>query len=314
MVFSRSIVGEGRKLNVTALSALEWNYLRGLFLADGHSYVDKRVAKRMQGRRRRAYVVKYSLQGNEEQLARNIAAMLKRTELNSRVEKCSKRYEWDVYVFSKQLLYFLPDKKSLVDVETRKRFFEENRLFTLEEGMPFLAGLLDGDGSFGPYVKKAPFNRLDPWRWEFAQSKCGMTFLVEYIEKFVESLVSNSVIVRVKRGIGGIVDGRKLPAADLVSVRIRKSGILGLLEAGVARYSWKADRWLKATAEFRSERESYYSTGEAARMLGVSRATVVRWLNASRISYVRRRGSGNSKGLCFRYIPANEFQKFKKGF
>jgi excisionase family DNA binding protein len=208
----------------------------------------------------------------------------------------------------------LPDKESLANAEARKKFFEENKLFTVEQGIPFLAGLLDGDGSFGPYVKKSPFERLDPWRWEFAQSKSRMTFLVDYIKTFARSLAPDSVTVRMMRRRGGVVLGRKLPTDDLVNIRIRKSGIVSLLKAGIVRYSWKAERWSMAVANFRSERLTYYTTGEIARMLGVCLSTVGRWLDTGKMTYIRRKGSGNPNGLSFRYIPIHEFQRFGVNF
>jgi hypothetical protein len=132
------------ELLVDALSGEEWSYVLGLFFADGWCSVTK--YRRGVGSR---YPVGFDLQGGEGELAYKLIALLRRAGLNPR--KVTGRQGKDmieVVMASKPFLYFLPDKKNLSDnAVARRAFFERNKLYDIRFGIPFLAGLLDGDGS-----------------------------------------------------------------------------------------------------------------------------------------------------------------------
>ncbi|WXG43929.1 MAG: hypothetical protein WED04_07860 [Promethearchaeati archaeon SRVP18_Atabeyarchaeia-1] len=102
-------------------------------------------------------------------------------------------------------------------------------------------------------------------------------------------------------------------------VRICKPGIVALLNAGIAKYSWRVGVWLKRIAAARSERAKYYTVGQAARELGVMCKTVRKWLRMGKMRWIRREGTRVRKrtrtvmgrSLSWYYIPIDEVVKLK---
>jgi hypothetical protein len=279
---------------VDALSADEWSYLFGLFLADGY---------RGSFYHGRAYQGGFFLQENEKELAERVVALLRRAGLRPRLTKSKKSRMFEVLVYSVALLVLLPDGWSLTDdVPLRERFFEENNLLNIQSGMPFLAGLLDGDGYCGAtlvksdWAKNCVYGVVDQWHWVFTQSK--FPFLVDYVERFL-GIVAPEGKFHVYERAGGF--GKSLT----YYMYFTKPVISSLLRAGIVEYSWKATRWQRKIAELRSKRDSYYRLSEAARVLHVNRKTMWRWLRAGKVRYVRRSD--------WFYIPASEVERLKKG-
>jgi excisionase family DNA binding protein len=199
-----------------------------------------------------------------------------------------------VEAISIRLFEFLPNKDALSrSEEVRERFFRENGLLSVEGGVPFLAGLLDGDGSCVVSVGRRHFFReviVSDWRF----SQDNDLYLVDYARRFVESLAPGSVRLKRRRG------RRTLTAC------IRRSGIVALLDARIAHHSWKVVRWLQTIAEARSERSQFLSVGEAAGLLHVPYGVVARWVSSGRVRFVQ--------GGRWRYIPATEIERLKREF
>jgi predicted transcriptional regulator len=177
-------------------------------------------------------------------------------------------------------------------------------LFSVEGGIPFIAGLLDGDGSLPVFVKnkdRSRFGEVYRWTWSFAQRK--YPFLVDYLEGFVESLAPNSTH-RYKRD--------NLPfsfAGSVLNINILKRGGEALLGAGIGRYSWKVAQWLTKVEEAYGERRKYMRTGQIAEMLNVSRSTVKRLLKTYGIKdYVGGTGVLRKRGSRI-YVSKDEFEK-----
>ena len=280
------------KLNIPALSAAEWNYLRGLFLADGYSQVRPTKSGG------RAFDIQFYLQaGEEKELAFRLRGLLRRAGMNPRVWKHSSLEMITVQVYSKALLEFLPDKESLASVSKEEEFLEHYRLSTVEYGIPFLAGLIDGDGSCQVHIAKhtSSIGTIKPWDWSLGQSK--YPFLIEYAREFVESLARDSVRVW--------VDDRR--ANNSITAVFRKRGILALLNTGITKYSWKTVRWLRRLGEARRERAKYLTTGQAARVLDISVDTVKKLLESREMEYFRGKGYSTR-----RFILTADVQKLKE--
>jgi len=280
-----------REVRVDALSSAEWLYLFGLFLADGF---------RGSFYHGRAYQGGFFLQWDERELAERVASFLERAGLRPMLRFPKKGRMVEVRVFSVQLLGMLPDGWSLLDdVSARERFFEGNDLFSVRGGIPFLAGLIDGDGSCSAirmkakWAEKCVYGVVDKWHWTFAQSK--FPFLVDYVKRFlgVVAPMGGFHVYEVKGGYAAKGVG--------YHVCLTKPVITALMSAGFAEYSWKAARWQSKVAEFRSRRASYYRLSEAAAVLHVNRKTVWRRLQAGKVKYVRR-----SQWF---YIPAQEVER-----
>nr|MDO8134480.1 LAGLIDADG family homing endonuclease [Candidatus Njordarchaeum guaymaensis] len=284
------------RLNIAALSTEEWNYIRGLFMTDGYSRVITRGSSR-------AYIISFYLQGDEGKIAERVTNMLLRLGLNPRTKKRLTYKMIIIEAYSKSLLNFLPDKKALIDNAVgRERLLAGNKLFDVKAGIPFLAGLLDGDGSCSISVEGYYcFGSTHPFDWSFTQSR--YPFLIDYVKSFIESLAPNgSKIGRTKRGLS--------------VVRIRKSGINALLDEGIAKYSWKATRWLERVAKLRSQRESYYTVGQVARMINVSETTLRCWLRKGKMMYHRRivTTRESPRSLSWHYIPSDVAKEFAEKF
>jgi hypothetical protein len=285
-----------RELKVSALSVEEWNYIRGLFLADGSSGVE-------QGKQgSRVYRVRFFLGGGfrEEVLICKVVSLMIRAGLAPKIRKDKRTNMKIVYVCSKSLFAFLPDKAALRDdIERRKAFFKENNLENVRHGIAFAAGLLDGDGYCDVHVnkKRCTFGEVRCWRWVFAQSR--YPFLIYYLKDLVESLAPRSVHTSVRTN-------------GVYVINIRKSGIEAMLHAGIANYSWRVADWLRKVAETKSERMKYYTTGEVAGMLNTSRDTVRKWLRNGKMRYLRGPSKDSDVSQSYYYIPVDEAKRFSE--
>ncbi len=290
-------LGNLRELRVDALSSKEWSYLLGLFLTDGSA--DFWLRKSGCGRWR----VRFYLQGGEKEIAHRVAELLTRLGLRPRFDRASKGESMiTVRVLSKSLFNFLPDKKALaIDVAVRERFLAESGVFGLENGIPFLAGLLDGDGSCQVSVEKRKrrSGAVNFWKWCLCQDK--LMFLLDYIERFVKSLAKDEGSVRIEVARTG---GHR--------ASIRKRGVVALLDSGIAQYSWKASRWLEKVARIQGERKKYLTTGQVAAMFGVCREYVRSQLEAGKVRYVRGTGKARESRVpsalfrCRYFVPVEE--------
>ncbi|WXG43610.1 MAG: helix-turn-helix domain-containing protein [Promethearchaeati archaeon SRVP18_Atabeyarchaeia-1] len=287
-----------RCLNITALSKKELAYLLGLYIADGYSHLGKKTMRR----KSHSYRVGFCLNIDELELARRIAGLLRRIASNPQIHKDKRKDMWIVLTYSKALFQFLPRKSALRDSpDAVNRFLEENKLASVECGIPFIAGLIDGDGNCQVCVekgeKKPCFGAIGQWKWSITQSR--YLFLIGYAKGFVECLAPASTRVRV-RSNGPTV------------LYIRKLGIIALLDAGIAEFSYKAVDWLKRVDECRSERRGYLTTGQVARMLNVSYLTVERWIKSGRIRHLRKKLALGKSSLSWYYIPVDEAKRVEQ--
>jgi hypothetical protein len=279
-----------------ALSAEEWGYFVGLFLADGCAI------------RKSRYGVRFALQANEMDIAGKLVGILERLGLRASIGAGPKGVRMvEVCAYSKALVMRLPDKERLVeDVSYRELFFEEWGLFASEVAVAFIAGLVDGDACCR--VDDAGRRRLGSvrrgsgisrWTWTFNQSK--LAFLVDYVVRVLGFIAASKSVGVYERepsqsGYGG---GRSF------DVRFRKSGAKALLEKGIAKHSLKVARWGKEVAGFlgRWESERYYTAGEVALMANVDSRVVKRWIGERKIKYQRK-----GKGLWY-FISGKEARR-----
>jgi hypothetical protein len=247
------------------------------------------------------YRVRLFLQGNEEEIAQKVMAMLRRVGLNPHIDKDSHKNLINLRTYSKALLQFLPDKEALRDDSAvRERFLDENRLFDVENGVPFLAGFIDGDGNCDLSITKRRFKSA-PMEWRLSQT--SLRFMVDYIVRFVGSPSPDSVsVTEVLRK-----DGRRES-----NVRFLKPAINALLRAGIAKYSFKVAGCVREMTAFQSEFRNYYTVGVAAHVLGVKPWVVRRMADAGEIKCNRTGGSAGSPDLSHRYIPIEEVKKLLK--
>jgi hypothetical protein len=292
---------ECRSLDVSALTTEEWNYIRGLFLADGYSSI---------------HGTRFCFSKDEEGLAYRLIELLKRAQLAPKISKSMGKKMVNVDIYSRSLHSFLPsDKRSLANTATWSEFLKKNRLRNVMFGVPFVAGLIDGDGCCSVHIQHGNasyFGTVSKWRWVFSQSK--YPYLTEYLKRFVENLASRSIRVcqhdRVSNDLGSF--------NGVTDLNILKPGALALLNADISKYSWKVSRWLEKVQEAYRERRTYSTTGRIARIIGVHPKTIRRWLGESSgnrqimTRYVRRKSTKDRKYGSWYYIPESEVEKLNE--
>jgi excisionase family DNA binding protein len=265
-------------MNVNVLTKAKRSYLIGLYLADGS----------LSKQRNRSFRLCYALQGNEGVIANRVITLLERSGLRPHLYRHKDRNDIMLYASSVNLNDFFPDKRVLLDHDhVNRRILGENKLLGVEDWVPFLAGLLDGDGHcLVSWRKKRGFRTIDQWRWGFTQRK--YMFLVEYVKRFIESIAPRGMSIRVEH-------------SGKARLSFNKSGINALLDAGIADHSWKATQWLKKRTEVKREQMSYFTVGQVARILNVRGRTVRKWIKAGRIAGCLRR--------TWFYVPVSEVGK-----
>ncbi len=285
------------ELNLDAVSAEERSYLLGLFLADGCVYYSRRKDRTYVSHR-----IKFFLQGDQLEIAEKVVALLKKLIGVSPHIYWEAGCMWILKFESKALFAFLPKKERLLnDNSARDRFFSDNRLFDVENGIPFLAGLLDGDGSCEVRVQKKQcmLGSVQKWNWSFSQSK--LLFLIDYIRTLVTSMTSDEYSIGI----------RLRPGRNETKLCIRKSGILALLNSGIVNYSWKVRKWLERVGEIQRNRASYHTVGQVAKMLDVSEYIVRRCVSQNRLTCLRGPVESRGFALSWRYITTDAVEKLR---
>lgn len=239
-------------------------------------------------------------------MACRVVKLLKRVGLNPFKWKHSKKKMVTVAVNSKDLCRFLPDKqalrgKGIAEVES---FLVENKLFGIRCGVPFIAGLIDGDGhaSVRMDYRDSVFGAVVS-HWGFAQTL--FPFLIDFLEAYVDGLTPNGVSV----GYAGSESNGRV-------VSILKRGREALLSRGITEYSWKVQRWLlkveKLSSALSELKLRFYSPFEVAQRLHglISLSTVIRWCRSGHIKHILIRGSPKSK-YYMHLIPVEEFRRLE---
>jgi len=277
-------------MNTSALTPEELSYLLGLYCADGYLYKRKNSAG-----------VFWCLQGNEEAIANRVEALLTRTGLRPRVH-FSRHGGIEVAAYSMSLSKVFPVKKNILKTSVAWRFLK--RYLSSKYGIPFVAGLIDGDGRCKAYYNQRSHGLLGyiSSHWDFSQAK--FPSLHEYLHEFIETLSPGGSTIRTYRR-------RKGPKERVDhAVLIRNSGIQALLQHGIDKYSWKAETWQQQIAELQrrlsSLRSSVCTVGQVARSLGLNRATVWKWCKMGKVKTLRGRGR------TWHLIPSKEVERLLK--
>jgi hypothetical protein len=157
-------------MDLGAVSAEERAYVLGLFFADGYMY----------RRRKSTRELTFCLQGDEEQIAERLAELFRRSGLFPRTYRLSRSDELRVTVVCANLLSFLPNKAELlhrgIDDAAVKQFISTEELEG-DLGIPFIAGLLDGDGccSVDYYTNRKCIFGFVCKRWWFRSDQVSLS-------------------------------------------------------------------------------------------------------------------------------------------
>jgi hypothetical protein len=164
-------------------------------------------------------------------------------------------------------------------------------------GVPFIAGLLDGDGFISAKVEygRTIFGSLHSY-WTFFQM--SYPFLVDFIIRYTNHLVP-----------GGAHFNR---AKEGEVVKMSRQGRKALIANGIAIWSVKVSKWIGKVEELRRQisdlKAEFLSPAEVAVRLqqAVSRWTIREWCDRGYVRHIRIRATTSGS---FRYlIPAVEAQ------
>jgi hypothetical protein len=268
------------------LTVEERAYLLGLYFTDG--------CKVSSG-------INFTLAIYESEIAHRIVEFFERQGLQPRVysypgqARCIR-----VCINSVRIRSYFPDKRdfcsrALCDFRVQSWVNREHLEGAL--GVPFVAGLFDGDGFVSAKVeyRGTIFGSLHSY-WTFFQ--VSYPFLVEFIERYVNHLASDGAhFNRAKEG--------KI-------VKISSRGREALITQGIAIWSVKASEWIKRVDQLRTQisslRAEFLSPTEAAARLQhpVNRCTLREWCHRGYIRHIRIRATSSGPFKCL--IPLAEVQ------
>jgi hypothetical protein len=268
------------------LSCEERAYLLGLYFADG--------CKVSSG-------IQFTLAIYEWEIVHRIVEFFERQGLRPRVysypdrTKCIKVYINNVHVRS-----CFPDKReffSLVLDDSHVQRWVNRESLEGNLGVPFIAGLLDGDGLISAKVEygRTIFGSLHSY-WTFFQ--VSYPFLVDFIRRYINHLVP-----------GGAHFNR---AKEGEVVKISGQGREALIANGIAIWSVKVSKWIGEVEELRRQisdlKAEFLSPAEVAVRLqqAISRWTIREWCDRGYVRHIRIRATTTGP---FRYlIPVAEAQ------
>ncbi len=268
------------------LSCEERAYLLGLYFADG--------CKLSSG-------IQFTLAIYEWEIVHRIVEFFKRQGLRPRVYSYPDRTRCiTVRINSVHIRSCFPDKREffswMLD-DSHVQMWVNSEHLEGNLGVPFIAGLLDGDEFISARVDygRTIFGSLHS-HWTFFQ--VSYPFLVGFIERYINHLVPEGAhFNRAKRG--------KL-------VKISDRGREALIANGIGIWSVKVSNWIEKAEKLRRQisdlKTEFLSPAEVAVRLqqAVSRWTIREWCDRGYIRHIRIRATTTGP---FRYlIPVTEAQ------
>lgn len=207
-------------------------------------------------------------------------------------------------VGGKGLFPTFPDKRRFAskpyeDVAVRKWFSDEQ--LDGELCIPFVAGLLDGDGCLRVSLRRAGIFGSVRMEWFFSQSR--YPFLIDYLTQYV------NVFLAVPNGVA-ITHYEK---TRVTVVSILASAREALLRKGITSFSSKV---AKSNEEFellekklRDFKSRFYTIPQLAKRLKVDRSTVLLWCKRGFVKQNRVSLQVENKDRYWRIIPVEEVER-----
>ncbi len=139
--------GRFKPLSRVCIMAHEWDWLVGLYYADGSKFVDKYH-----------HVVAFTLDSLETETKEKLCSILEKMDLRVRVLALTNKRVFDIRVCNKGLYSMLPAKKEIYNPSV---------------DLAFLAGLMDGDGHIKKHSKSM--------KWVFTQAQTKYPHLAKQV-------------------------------------------------------------------------------------------------------------------------------------
>jgi hypothetical protein len=262
-------------------------YLLGLYFTDG--------CKVLAG-------ITFTLASYEREIVDRIAKLFEQIDLSPKVYTHAGQANCiRVCVNNVRLRSCFPDKNVFLSLELNNsqviKWINRERLET-HLGVPFVAGLMDGDGFIDARVEYGHtiFGSLHSY-WTFFQM--NYPFLVDFVKRYVELLApGGAAFNRVKQG-------------KLVNISAR--GREALLAKGIAIWSVKVRKWSDKVERLRKMisdlRAGFLSPASVAVRLrqAVNRCTIREWCDRGYLKHIRIRAVARGP---FKYlIPSSEVER-----
>jgi DNA invertase Pin-like site-specific DNA recombinase len=261
----------GLVMNIDALSAEEGAYLLGLYLADGSSRWRSKSTKELS----------FGLQWDEGEIAKRVADMLGCCGLNPHIYPLRRTRMTVVYAVGVNIGSFFPVKKEV------KGLGDNSALRRVVDGgfeVPFIAGLVDGDGSATVKLQHHAGSLFGKRQVQVFFSQSNFQFLVDFVYEYVNGLVPRGAT---------LVDDKEAKAGVSKRVSILARGRDALIHHGILRWSFKFARLTNEVERVRREvaelKSKYVTLRKLADRLGLGNSTVWRWCKEGKLrhTYVR---------------------------
>jgi len=279
-----------RKMKAGALSSEDRAYLLGLYFADGCLDKHSRSSCRL-----RVY-----LQGDEMEIASRVAEMLTRSELSPHIYREKRCNSVIVSADAVNLTSLFPEKKRYLSLEDGGKGWVSREGLNGKLGVPFIAGLLDGDGCIRAASGRLGIFGCVRTHWVFGQMK--YLFLVDFFIEYMKGLASKSTCVTYRS------DGKR-------DIYILASGRKALIDAGIAKWSYKIARYLVRVGEIKEEitnlKSKFCAVSQVAQRLNVWPQTVRKWCKRGYIRHIRIRGHGSLSGNYRYVVPIEEVNRIQ---
>ncbi len=284
-------------MNIDALLDDERAYLLGLYLTDGYVGRQSKSTERFE----------LGLAGDEVEIACRVAGVLRRCGLNPHVYLLRSGRFIVVHASGANLSSFFPSK---AEVESSRGTSVFGWVSSHGLEVPFIAGLVDGDGSATVKVRFPHGSFFGKLQVQVAFAQYTFQFLVEFVYKYVNSLVT---------GGASLLADREALSGRGKRVCILSRGRDALLAQGVAHWSFKFARLVARLQEIEKERAAsdlrskFVTMSEAARRLELSVSTIFRWCESGKLKSMSLRNLGSKHRSAFRLVPVEEVERLKKG-
>nr|MDO8099416.1 helix-turn-helix domain-containing protein [Candidatus Njordarchaeota archaeon] len=283
-------MGPRIKIAIDTLLPEERAYLLGLYFTDGSLCHEKS-----------SYRVQFYFGNSETRLAERTIVLLKRLGLNPKMSRPKGRNYLAVRASASNLVSFFPEKdRFLTPKPNEAHGWARYERLEGNLGIPFIAGLLDGDGYLRIAYDKRSILGIDKC-WSFAQVK--FKFLADFLVDYVKKLATRGTRVSM------MGNGR-------INVTILASGEKALLQKGIEKWSVKVADWARKLEKMKSKiltlRSRFHTVPEAAYKLGVARASMLLWCRRGIVRHLCIRSYRRVREIrSLSLIPAEEIERLR---
>jgi hypothetical protein len=247
---------------------------------------------------RSCWRVSFYLAGNEGELVEKVSGYLRLFGWKPEVRPPVKCNYFTVRVSGSRSTPPFPDKKQFLSPDFDVWAWLSGEGLDGKLSVPFVAGLLDGDGYCrASFHGRGAFGHVDA-RWSFTQK--NYPFLAEFLLRYLGGVSPrSSVEAKGRRGVHEVL--------------VLSAGRRALLERGIAKWSFKVAKFLDGFEVLKRRveeaRSRFLTPNQVAKKLHVDCTTVLRWCRLGFVKHVEVRGACCKARHYKCLIPVEEVQR-----